>query len=283
VIKPLIVLGVAEQGKRDNADRLDGQRAGRGADDSAEPNLTRRGVIAAGAALGGGVLLGASSLAQAQTPLQARPRAPLPALARLRDEIHGSQVKAHLKSRLLAIIDKATAEIKHGQKLVATNTLQERLKPVLETNRSRHGLSAKQAREWISDTDQIVSRLNPRAGRLGLVYIFNLMPFALALTDLNGVGPLGRIPAVKEANQWAPEHVFTWRTYLNREQLSPGEVRFVNGTNSLDLDVGGQLLQRQVEVPKPPVLSLETDLSLYLCYSQVVLVNSANGDALPQP
>ena len=277
---------MADQGKSDNMDRLDGQRAGRGADDSAEPNLTRRGVIAAGAALGGGVLWGASSLAQARTPLQAKARAPLPALAKLRDQIHSSQVKAHLKSRLLAIIDRANTEIKHGQKLEATNTLQERLKPVLEGNRSRHGLSAKHAREWISDVEEIVSMLNPRVGsRFGGVYIFNLVPEALTITDLNQQGPIGSIPAETATNEWTPRHVRAPRTNLSRADVEfPAFVNAVNNDyNFLQLNFSGQPSNMKVKIPAPPVPTLEADLFLYLSHSQFFLFNSSSGEFLPQP
>ena len=244
-----------------------------------DPRLTRRDALAAGAVLGGGILLGAAAGAGAATPAQA--------LAKLRDEIRDSRVDSRLRSRLLAFVRRARADLEDGDPAAAAQALRGKLKPLLKRNRGRHGLSERQAARWIADVEEIVSSIGPGAGgRFGTVYIFNLNPSPLRVVDLNGQGsPVREIPKPTQDSGWVPSQDRVSRTNLNLAQLNAPV--FVNSgrdseSNTLRFDLDGDRRTIQVRIPDAPDLRLETDLFLYLANGDFFLLDQQTGSVIRQ-
>jgi hypothetical protein len=243
--------------------------------------MTRRRALAAGAALGGGVLLGGTAAVAAGSR-------PLRLVERLRDDVKGATLDKQLQSRLLNVLSSVKGDLKQGRDLAASNRLQHKFVPLVKQNRERHGLTAKQSSQWVDDSEEIIALLYPGIGSsaaFGNVFIFNLYPDAAQVTDLNGQGAVGAIPS-PDPEGWTPQHIMAPRTNVSLEQLdtpafvSAGES---NQANSLTLNYGGQAWRAEVVIPNPPDPPLEVDLWIYLTYELFMLAGSATGQVIPQP
>jgi hypothetical protein len=230
--------------------------------------VTRRAALATGAgAYAGSMLLAAASLAAAPTPKQL--------LEQLRREIVQSRVNRPLKTNLTKIIDQALSDLARGQKSPARKALKDELIPALQRNSGHHGLSARRAKAWIADAENVVSKLSGLgAAATGNVYVFDLFN-----EPITGFAVAGK--SAGTINAWSPPYA-SERTPYTPAQLrvprakstSPGQSAI--GDNAVSIPWESFTGRATIKIPDPAssAVSLNDDLILFVATNQAILLTT---------
>jgi hypothetical protein len=188
--------------------------------------VTRRAAIATGAgAYAGSMLWAASSVAAASSPKQL--------LEQLRREVVGSTVKKPLKPNLTTIIGDALTDLARGRNGAARKVLEEQLIPLLQSDSGRHGLGARQAKEWVADAENVVSKIpGLKAGGNGSVYVFNCFNEPMGAFTVAGKSA-GRLDGWSNGGGGKTLYTPAGLQVPRARSKTPGE--FANGDNAVSI------------------------------------------------
>jgi hypothetical protein len=231
----------------------------------AERRLTRRSVIATGAAAYAGSMLWGTAAFAAGNPSRL--------LEALRQEISDSEVDAKLKSRLLKLTGDAKADLKDGSNVSARHTLQKKVIPLLQDSSGQHGLSAKQSKAWVAEAKKVVSKIPPDDGvqgpNGGSVYVFNCYNEPISGLVVGG-GRVGNIPGWASGGStiYTPSAIRVPRS----KSAAPGN--FATGDNSVRSPWDSYTGTTKITIPGPGSISLDDDLILFLAVNQATLMTT---------
>jgi hypothetical protein len=232
-----------------------------------DEKLTRRAVIATGAAAyAGSMLWGAAALA-AKSATQL--------LDALRGEIRGSKIDKGLRSRLLELTGDAKKDLAKGSNDGARKTLKKQVVPLLEKSGGRHGLSARQAGEWISQTEKVVAKIPPGDGvggqaNGGSVYVFNCYNEPISALAVAGA-------AVGGIDSWSTrgQTLYTPAERAVQRSRSPNPGSFANGNNAVRIPWDSFTGTTTVTIPDASSgISIDDDLILFLTINQAILLTT---------
>jgi hypothetical protein len=223
--------------------------------------VTRRAALATGAgAYAGSMIWAASSLAAASTPKQL--------LEQLRREILQSRVKKPLKPNLTTIIGDALTDLARGRNAAAVKVLEQRLIPVLQSNSGHHGLGARQAKEWVVDAKNVVSKI-PGLGANGDrgVYVFNCAydPVTVEVTGQS----VGTIPGWSDGSGGQTPYTPAGLRVPRTTSGTPGG--FAVGDNAATFTREYFAADATIKIPPPPGVPSQDDLVLFLSLLEVTL------------
>ncbi len=108
----------------------------------------------------------------------------------------------------------------------------------------------------------------------GNVYVFNLYADNMSALNLNGMGSAGSVGAPTRSSDppYAPAQLIVPRTNLNQQQID--YPLFVNGSNDLSFNFGGESWRGEISIPSPPQIPIQADLWLYICYRKAFLFDT---------
>jgi hypothetical protein len=231
-----------------------------------ERRVTRRAVIATGAAAYAGSMLWGTTALAAKSPQQL--------LDALRDEIRASKVDKDLKSRLLELTDDAKKDLKKGSNESARKTLKKQVVPLLEKSAGRHGLSAKQAGAWVTETERVVAKIPAGDGvggaNGGSVYVFNCYNEPISSLTVAGA-------AVGSIDSWSTrgQTLYTPAERAVPRTRNPSPGSFVNGNNAVRIPWDSFTGTTTVTIPDGSSgISLDDDLILFLAINQAMLLTT---------
>jgi hypothetical protein len=229
-----------------------------------ERRVTRRGAIAAGAGIyAGSMLWAASSSAATSTPADL--------LVRLEHEIRSSTVEKQLKASLLTTTGRARADLKNGRNAAARTVLQNELLPALERNKGRHRLGVRQAKRWITETEQIIAKIpglgTPKGG--GGIYVFNCYNEPINRLSVAG-GQAGTIPPWSAGDRGQFLYTPAGIRVPRARSKTPGQ--FAIGDNAVSIEWDSFTGTATINIPGGDSgVSLDDDLVLFVAVNQATL------------